>query len=240
MKTRIAKYHESVKLDNVALKQGAIYADEITDIGRYWSGDLGDNKRLSNKIKGLSARVVIETESQLAIPIFFRWAIVQPRYRNDLADAGPGKFFVDNFFDDPRSGSTAWMGHTNADGFATNGQGASFCQLPIDKERYRVYSDKITVVGPGIASTTDTSFGAFTGAEGMPPVIVRDDVIKLNTTLHYDKISGSADDTSQKCLNPIYLIYMCRQTLAGAQATAPTANVMSMSARVSIKWIDQF
>lgn len=243
MKTRVAKYHQSVAIDNDPLKQSHVYAHELSDIARYWSGDLGDNKRLANKVKALTARVVIEAESATSVPLMFRWAIVQPRYRDDLSNATTGKTFVDNFFDDPRSGSSAFLGYTEADATGSGNAGASGATLmsrSLDKERYRIFQDQLVTLGPGIASGTDATYTALTGGEGLPPVVVRDDVIKLNTTLHYDRISNAMDDTVQSCLNKIYLVYWCRQTLGVALPAAPTTNIMTVSARVNIKWIDDF
>jgi len=231
---KLTKQSLSASCTGEQLEENTVYAFELSNVKKYTGAQTGDSLRLRNKIYVTKYSIYANVSSAFAQPLLTRWAIVQPKFKNNISSfaqttaAGAGTDFIPNFFDN-NANTNAFIGKTNAGTAGTTGsRGIRLASWPIDTENYKIIHEQTFMLGPGAAGTDDVT--ANSGVEGFSSIKVISEEVNTGTLLYYEDEWNATDDSSQQCGNPVYLLLWTVDP-NGEILTNPASDIITVSLR---------
>lgn len=200
---------QTVDAAYAAMSTRTLYDYNVVNIPPYTTDNNAEREHDQVNLRGLKLDIMLSTSSTCPDPMYFHWALVQPRYQATIS--------TNEFF--------------SADGITAAGRGIDFASatlsaqqfniLPISTDRFTVLIHKKVLIGQKILANISYS--------GTPYIQHISRYVPIKRQLQYE------NTLSPSCSTPIYLVFWC-DIISAVAGGAPTAGYLARSIRVVAKF----
>lgn len=200
---------ETVNAAYATMSTRTLYDYNVVNIPPYTNDNNAEREHDQINLRGLKIDILLSTSSTCTDPMYFHWALVQPRYQATIS--------TNEFF--------------SADGITAKGRGIDFAAtdlsaqqfntLPISTDRFTVLIHKKVLIGQKILANVSYS--------GIPYVQHISRYVPIKRQLQYE------NTMSPSCSTPIYICFWADHISANAGG-APTGSHLARAIRVVAKF----
>lgn len=192
-----SRQHLTHATDQTSIDTRTLYSEEMTDIPKWTTSanELYSRTRDMVNINGYKVCLFFKNDSD--VPVYFHWAIVQPKTATTMSTAD---FFRNN-------GDVGTSGNRGED-FATTLSSLKMDCLSINTDKYNIVRHKRHIVGVRNYNQPYNNGG------GPPSYLHISEWVKIGRQFRFE------DTSTPKCTTPLYFVYWMDRTDNAGGATA--------------------